>query len=67
MAHWVGVSLFWGGLSAMLIFIVYRWGPWMFGHGPQFSSPSQSTIDNSGGVFIGGDNAGTINLNNGQD
>jgi hypothetical protein len=57
----VGQGLFWGGLALLLLYIVVRIRPWLFG---TTASEGAGALDNRGGAHVGGDNTGTQNVFN---
>jgi hypothetical protein len=68
-SHTLSQVLFYGGLVGLVLYVTLRWGMWAWRElrspAPAGTAPSPG-IDNRGGAYVGGDNAGTINVHHGD-
>jgi hypothetical protein len=62
-ADWLGYAMFYGGIGAIFLFVLFRWGAWIFGIAKSENSPGAG-LDNKGGIYVGHDNSGPQTIYN---
>jgi hypothetical protein len=58
--HLLGEGMFYGGLAFAVLYVCWRWGPWLLCLSK--SDGAEGHVNNAGGIYVGGDNSGSQSI-----